>query len=448
MAIDVSGTGHTLLWYALAQNDVDMQNFKLLNLDTSNLQELGKPPTFVAPIHQWIRSWDNPTNTWGASQPNFTDLAGQLTLGAGGQQRHITELGTIGVGVWQGSIIAGTYLAKLDQIRQPGADVNMASKRLINLANPINAQDAVTKSFMDMLLQGLNPKTAVRLATTASNIRRDLTRPVDGIALRAGDRILVKNEGELPGRGAPHGIYIAQDGVWPRATDADTFDELNRAYCTVREGNVNAGTSWVQVRPLTDMSQDKEFILFAVIGAGGDPGPPGPGVPSGGATDDVLVKNSPDDYDTKWVAVPGITHPTYAILQTPQINPVGTSNATGRMMGLAGVLTLITSGKFVATINGFMWNNNAAGAVVCGIRLGTGAPPHNGDTPPAGSIPIGGASALSRMPANGAAPFSLSCVIGGIGLGVPIWIDLVVQCPSGIGVASVGAVSIDAFEIP
>ena len=445
MAIEVAGTGHTLLWYALAQNDVDMQNHKLLNLDTSNLQELGKPPTFVAPLHQWIRSWDNPTNTWGASQPNFSDLAGQLTLGVNGQQRHITELGTIGVGTWQGSIIAGTYLARLDQIRQPGADVNMAGKRLINLANPISAQDAVTKSFMDYLLQGLNPKTAVRLASTSTHSHVGL-HGVDGIVPRDGDRILLKDQG---GRENENTIWIARTGPWDVAPDMDTFDEVNRAYCTVREGNVNAGMSFVQVSPQTAQGQVKSWILFAVLGSGqGDPGPPGPGVPEGGATNAILAKNSPDNYDTKWVVIPGITQPTYAILQTGQLNPAGTTNATGRMMGLAGLLTLVTSGKFVATINGFLWNNNAAGAVVCGMRLGTGAAPHNGDPIPAGSIPIGGASALSRMPANGIAPFSLSCVIGGVGLGVPIWIDLLVQCPSGIGVASVGAVSIAAYEIP
>jgi hypothetical protein len=445
MAIEVAGTGHTLLWYALAQNDVDMQNHKLLNLDTSNLQQLGKPPTFVAPPHQWIRSWDNPTNAWGASQPNFNDLAGQLTLGVNGQQRHITELGTIGVGTWQGSIIAGTYLARLDQIRQPGADVNMASKRLINLANPINAQDAVTKSFMDYLLQGLNPKTAVRLASTSTHGHVGL-HGVDGVVPRDGDRILLKDQ---VGREAENTIWIARTGPWDVAPDMDTFDEVNRAYCTVREGNVNAGMSFVQVSPQTAQGQVKSWILFAVLGSGqGDPGPPGPGVPAGGATDAILAKNSPADYDTKWVVVPGITQPTYAVLQTGQLNPTGTSNATGRMMGLAGILTLITSGKFVATINGFLWNNNAAGAVVCGMRLGSGAAPHNGDPIPAGSIPIGGASALSRMPANGIAPFSLSCVIGGVQTGVPVWIDLLVQCPSGIGVASVGAVSIDAYEIP
>jgi hypothetical protein len=452
MAIDVAGTGHTLLWYALAQNDVDMQNHQLLNLDTSNLQALGAPPTFVSPAHQWIRAWDNPTHVWTASQPNFTDLAGQLTLGVNGQQRHITELGTINVGTWQGGIISGEFLAKLDQIRQPGSDVNMASKRLINLANPINAQDAVTKSFMDMLLQGLNPKEAVRVATTRSSLRRGLD-PVDGVAIHAGDRILVKDESPgVPGRMGANGIWIAHTDSWTRAPDCDTFDELNRAYCTVREGNVNIGTSWVQSLPLTAEGQDKWFLLFAVIGAGGgEPGPPGPGVPPGGAIDAVLVKNSPDDYDTKWIVVPGITPPNYAAVQTAKQDTVaGTTSAAFKMMGLGAnaVITLVTSGKLTATINGWMWNNNSAGAVIAQLRIGTGAAPHNGDNPPAGSIPIGGFAGCARLNANAIVPFSLSFVLGGIGTGVPIWMDIQLATSQGIGTANIGAVSVSACEIP
>ena len=446
MAIEQSGTGHTLLWYALAQNDVDMQNHKLLNLDTSNLQQLGKPPTFIAPAHQWIRSWDNPTNAWGASQPNFTDLAGQLTLGVNGQQRHITELGTINVGTWQGSIISGEFLAKLDQIRQPGSDVNMAGKRLINLGNPINPQDAVTKSFMDMLLAGLNPKTAVRLASTATHTHVGL-HAVDGVTPRAGDRILLKDQ---TGRESENTIWIAQTGAWTVAPDMDTFDEVNRAFCTVREGDVNGNTSWVQVLPQTAPGQSRQFILFSVMGLGqGEPGPPGPGVPAGGATDAVLVKNSPDDYDTKWVTVPGITHPTYAILQTArQDTVVGTTSPTYKMMGLNAVITLVTSGKLTGTINGWMWNNNAAGSVIAQLRIGTGSAPHNGDNPPAGSAPIGAYAGCTRLNANALVPFSLSFIIGGLGTGVPIWMDIQLATSGGIGTANIGSVSVNAHEIP
>lgn len=445
MAIDVlpGYRGRSLLLDAFAQSNVDMNHFQLLNLDTSNLIGLGAPPTIHPPANQWLHDWDNSTHVWTTTQPNFSHLAGNLTSG---QQRAITQLGTITIGIWHGAIIEGTWLARLDQIRQPGADVNMASKRLINLANPVSAGDAVNKGFMDYLLQGLNPKEVVRLATTSQQSPVDL-RPIDGVTPRSGDRILIKNQ--TTGREYQNGIWIARSGAWDVAPDCDTFDELNRAYCTVREGNVNAGTSWVQAIPQTAAGQPRSFILFAVIGSGiGEPGPPGPGVPAGGLEDQILVKNSDDDYDSKWVTVPGITVPQYAILQTASSNPTGTSNAAGRMMGLAGTITTLTSGKVTGTINGFMWNNNAAGSVVAVIRIGTGAAPHNGDPAPSGSINMGGVAAVSRMPANGIVPFSLSFIIGGLSVGVPIWMDILLQCPSGIGVANIGGVAVTAKELP
>jgi hypothetical protein len=442
MAIEVVNAARTLLYDALAQNDVDMAHHKLLNLDTSNLQELGAPPTVLPPANNWLKAWDNPTHTWTHQQINFSNLAGQLTSV---QQRAITNLGTISVGTWQGAIISGTYLATLSQIRQPIGDVNMNAKRLVNLANPVNPQDAVTKSFMDYLLQGLNPKTAVRVVSTVQTSPLGLPT-IDGVTLRSGDRVLLTNQAS--GREFQNTIWIASTGSWSVAPDMDTFDEVNRAYCTVREGNVNAGTSWVQVLPQTAEGQARSFILFAVIGAGGDPGPPGPGVPAGGHTDDILVKNSDDDYDTKWVAVPGITVPQYAMIQTGALNPAGTSQAAGRMMGLNAVITTLTSTKVTGTVSGWMWNNNAAGSVVAQIRVGTGAAPHNGDPPPAGSALIGGLAGFTRLPQGALVPFSLSFSGGSVPLGVPFWIDIFLQCPNGIGVASIGSVAVNAFEIP
>ena len=53
--------------------------------------------------------------------------------------------------------------------------------------------DAYTKTETDTLLQGLNPKGAVRVATTA-NITLSGTQTIDGVAVIAGDRVLVKDQ--------------------------------------------------------------------------------------------------------------------------------------------------------------------------------------------------------------------------------------------------------------
>jgi hypothetical protein len=39
-------------------------------------------------------------------------------------------------------------------------------------------------------------------------------------------------------------------------------------------------------------------------------------------------------------------------------------------------------------------------------------------------------------------------VLGGIGTGVPIWMDIQLATSQGIGTANIGAVSVSAYEIP
>lgn len=250
----------TLILNGLAQNDLDMANHKLLNLDTSNLPPSGIPPTIHPAANNWLHDWDSTTLEWTATRPTFTDISGLLTTQ---QQLGIRHLGIVLQGTWEANIIGNTYLPTLDGIRSPAANVSMGGNRLTNLGNPVNPTDAVNMAFMDMLLTGLNPKEAVRCATTERIVLSTLVRPVDGVTLVAGDRVLVKNQGTGIAA-AENGIYIAATGAWSRSTDADTGAELDRAYCTVLEGTINIGSSWVQVNTITNLGTDPvDFLLFA-----------------------------------------------------------------------------------------------------------------------------------------------------------------------------------------
>lgn len=64
-------------------------------------------------------------------------------------------------------------------------------------------------------------KEAVRVATTA-NIALSGLQTIDGVLLRSGDRVLVKNQSSP----AANGIYLAASGGWTRAADADTIADL------------------------------------------------------------------------------------------------------------------------------------------------------------------------------------------------------------------------------
>lgn len=262
---DPPQSARSLLYDALAQNDVDMAHHRLLNLDTSNLPPIGIPPTIHPPANQWLHDWDAVTHEWGTSQPRFLDISGFLTRA---QQDNISHVGTLTAGVWNATTIDRRFLPTLDRILPPLANVSLNSKRITDLAAPQNPGDAVNLAFMDFMLQGLQPKQAVRVATTGGDRELVGFPHIDGIDLVEGDRVLVKNQ--RSGREYQNGIYrvTPPPGQWARVDDADSEDELKRSYVTVLEGELNAGTSWVN--SLVDIGSwpprpgdDIEFILFS-----------------------------------------------------------------------------------------------------------------------------------------------------------------------------------------
>jgi len=134
-----------------------------------------------------------------------------------------------------------TTAARLDQFAVPTSSVSMNSQKITNLGTPTADGDAVSKSYADALRSGLDVKQSVRAATTA-NITLSGTQTIDGVAVIAGDRVLVKNQSS----GLQNGIYVVAAGSWSRATDADADSEINPGmFCFVEEGTVGADTGWV-----------------------------------------------------------------------------------------------------------------------------------------------------------------------------------------------------------
>lgn len=126
--------------------------------------------------------------------------------------------------------------------------------------------NAYTKDEIDNLLQGLNPKQSVKVATTG-NI--DIFNPptsIDGISLNIGDRILVKDQTNQ----AQNGIYIFNGSgqALTRASDADTWNELVRALVWIESGNTNSNTSWVCNIPSSGIlgTDPIIFVRFATSG--------------------------------------------------------------------------------------------------------------------------------------------------------------------------------------
>lgn len=123
----------------------------------------------------------------------------------------------------------------------PTVDISMNSKKITSLADPISGTDAVNKNYADGLRAGISLKDPVRVATTA-NITLSAPQTIDGVAVIAGDRVLVKNQTTASG----NGIYVVAASTWARSTDADLSSEVVGGMAVwVNEGTVNADSRWV-----------------------------------------------------------------------------------------------------------------------------------------------------------------------------------------------------------
>lgn len=119
-------------------------------------------------------------------------------------------------------------------------NLNANNQKIINLLDPTNANDGVNKQYVDALVSGLKGKQSVKAGSTA-NLTLSGAQTVDGIALVAGDRVLVKDQ-TVP---AQNGIYLVASGSWTRSTDADSWTELVSALVLVEEGTVNADKAYL-----------------------------------------------------------------------------------------------------------------------------------------------------------------------------------------------------------
>ena len=136
-----------------------------------------------------------------------------------------------------------TRTNRLDQMAAPTGSVSMNSQTITNLADPVNASDAASKSFVEATAQGLDVKDSCVAATTANiTISTALNNgdTLDGVTLSTNDRVLVKNQSTA----SENGIYVV--GSSPaRADDLAAGADAAGFFTFVEQGTVNADNGFV-----------------------------------------------------------------------------------------------------------------------------------------------------------------------------------------------------------
>ena len=165
-----------------------------------------------------------------------TDVKGRVTSGTTLIATDIPALTASKISDFNAQV----HTSRLDQMAVPTASVNVNSQKITNLLAPVADTDAANKAYVDNVAQGLNAKNSVVVATTA-NIVLSGTQTIDGVAVLAGNRVLVKNQTTT----SQNGIYVCAAGAWGRASDANSWTEYISAFVFVERGTVNADTGFV-----------------------------------------------------------------------------------------------------------------------------------------------------------------------------------------------------------
>ena len=187
----------------------------------------------------------------GGVQTNVSDVVVEGKASVAGTLRVTGAQTNVGDLAVQGNVTLGDSGG--DSIAFNGtASTNLAmgTYRITGLGTPTAATDAANKLYVDSAINGLSWKQAVKVSSTgniAALTGVSAGNTLDGVALLANDRVLLKDQGTA----SANGLYVVQGaGVAPvRAADMTNTAHLAGAAVFVSQGTANGGTAWVCTSP-------------------------------------------------------------------------------------------------------------------------------------------------------------------------------------------------------